>query len=168
MKKYLITLIVFSLIASVSCKDKVDIEKEAVIAANEEERDAFMARDLSRLEAIWIQEPSSRRVFTSSSGPSVLDGWNEIYSNYEGDINNKEMWESSGNVFASFFNYDIQVYGNTALAYHDMQWSGKIEGEEIGWRGKRIVHFVKADGAWKINLIVQMFVTENDKVEELP
>ena len=156
--------------AGVYCQEKLDIEKEkqAVISVNEEERDAYFDRDLSRLEAIWIQEPNSRRVFASSSGPRVLDGWNQIYSNYETDINNAEMWESSEDVFASFSNYDIKIYKNTALIYHDIHWTGKVNGEPIDWNQKRIVHCVKDDGVWKLDLIVQMSVPEKDEVEELP
>ncbi len=38
---------------------------------NEEERDAFFALDITRLEAIWIQESSSKRYFTSENSAIV-------------------------------------------------------------------------------------------------
>ena len=171
MKKYLWILIVPVFLAGSSCQQALDVEeeKEALIAVNEEERDAFFARDLARLEAIWHQESTSRRVFASANAVSVLDGWQNIYSNYAEDINNTEMWDNTEDVFASFSNYDIQVYDKTALAYHDIHWTGKIGGEVNDFQQKRIVHFVKDDGAWKFDLIVQMTVpVEEVEVEDIP
>ena len=164
MKKYLWIFVVPVLFASHSCQETIDIEKEkvAVIAVNEEERDAYLDRDLSRLEATWIQEPSSRRVFTSSR----LDGWKQIRTNYEEDINNTERWESMEDVAASFSNYDVTMYDNTALLYHDIHWTGKRGGEIIDVKQNRIVHFVKEGGAWKIDLIVQLSVPVEKEVLE--
>lgn len=54
---------VFGFLAGLTfAQNKVDIDKEkaAVVAVNEEERDAYFDRDLARLEAIWIPEPTSK------------------------------------------------------------------------------------------------------------
>lgn len=166
MKKYLWMFIVPVMFAGQSCQETIDIEKEkaAVIAVNEEERDAYLDRDLARLEAIWIQEPTSKRVFTSSR----LDGWVQIRANYEEDINNTEWWEKMEDVAASFSNTEMQMYDNTALLYHDIQWTGKIGGEALDVKQNRIVHFVKEDGAWKIDLTVQLSVpAEKEALEEV-
>ncbi|MCK4992120.1 MAG: nuclear transport factor 2 family protein [Bacteroidales bacterium] len=172
MKNYLWTsLIALVFLAGTSCQEKIDIEKEkeAVIAVNEEERDAYFDRDLARLEAIWIQEPTSQRVFTSRNALSVLDGWKQIHANYEEDINNTDRWENYEDLSAPFSNYDVKIHDNTALLYHDIHWTGKSGGEVIDVKQKRIVHFVKEDGAWKFDLTVQLTVpAEKEVVEDTP
>jgi hypothetical protein len=156
MKNHLWILLVSLLFAFQSCQETIDIEKEkkAVIAVNEEERDAYFDRNLARLEAIWVQEATSQRRFISTR----LVGWNQIRENYEEDINSKEKWKEMENVSASFSNYVVNIYDNTALIYHDVQWTGKLFGKTIDNKQERIVHLVKIDGAWKIDLIIQLSV----------
>ncbi len=167
MKKYLWIFIAIAFFASHSCQETIDIEKEkeAVIAVNEEERDSYLDRDLSRLEAVWIQEPTSKRIFTSSR----LDGWKEIRANYEAAINNDDWWENMEDISASFSGYEVNIFDNTALLYHDIHWTGKSEGDLIDMKQKRIVHLVKVDGTWKFDLIVQLSVPEEKVViEDMP
>lgn len=154
MKRYVWMFFVPLLLAVQSCQVKIDLEdeKKALIAVSEEERDAYMDRSLDRLEAIWIQEPTSQRRFASA----WLKGWEEIRADYEEDINDEELWASMEDVSASFVNYTANIYDNTALLYHDIQWSGKFRGEPIDRIHNRIVHLVKKDGAWKIDLIIQI------------
>ena len=152
MKRLLLSLMALAFLGS--CHHTIDIEneKKAVIAVSEEERDAYMDRNLDRLEAIWIQEPTSQRRFASA----WLKGWEEVRANYEEDINDTELWASMDNVSASFVNYNANIYGNTALLYHDIQWTGTFRGEPIDRIQNRIVHLVKKDGTWKIDLIIQI------------
>jgi hypothetical protein len=77
-------LLVFLFNACQTKVETIDIEKEEqdIKAVNEEERDAFFAQDITRLEAIWIQESSSKRYFTSEKSLTLLSGWTEIRNNY--------------------------------------------------------------------------------------
>ena len=59
---------------------------------------------------------------------------------------------------ASFSNYAVNIYDNTALVYHDIHWTGKFQGVRIDEKAYRIVHLVKKDGTWKIDLIIQISV----------
>jgi hypothetical protein len=147
-----------------SCQEAIDIAEEeaAVITVNEEEQDAYFDRDLSRLEAVWVLEPTSRRVFTTLK----LVGWDQIRSNYEEAINNSEWWETTEDISASFSDYRVNMYDNTALIYHDIQWSGKRDGSLIDVKQERIVHLVKKNGSWKIDLIVQLSVPAEEEVRE--
>jgi hypothetical protein len=61
-------------------------------------------------------------------------------------------------VSASFSNYAVNIYDNTALLYHDIHWTGNFQGRRIDDKANRIVHLVKKEGAWKIDLIIQLFV----------
>jgi hypothetical protein len=165
MKKYLLTLFAIVLMAGTSCREKIDIIKEqkALIAVNEEERNAFFDHDLTRLEAIWVQKPTSKRIFTSENTLTILNGWTEIYTNYKESIN-ADWWKDTENFFASFSNYEFNLYDNTALIFHDITWSGKQLGKEVVTKQKRIVHFVKEDGKWKFDFITQLTIP-SEKVE---
>ena len=167
MKKYFLFLVI-PLLACYSCMQTTDIEqeKQALISVNEEERDAYFARDLARLEAIWVQDSTSRRIFTSENDIRVLDGWMQIRSNYEKSINDDEMWENAVDVFATFSNNNVVLHGNSAILYHDIQWSGTYMGEPFDNKQKRVVCFVKEGDSWKINLTVQMNVPEEESAEE--
>ena len=160
-------IFVFALFAGFSCQNTLntEAEKEALIAVNEEERDAYFDRDLSRLEAIWIQGPEARRVFAGTNAILELDGWQEIYSNYEGEINNEEMWDKGKDVWADFSNYDIQVFGKSAVIHHDIHWTGTFDGDPVDTRVKRITTMVRKGAAWKICSIVHMAVPEGNTAE---
>jgi hypothetical protein len=164
MKNFLWPLMIAALGAGNSCQQALNVEKEkeVLIAVNEEERDAYFARDLGRLETIWKQEPASKRIFTSASAITELNGWQEIRANYEEDFNNAEKWDDMKDITASFSHYDIQITGKTALLYHDIHWTGEYRGEALDITQKRIVHFVHEGGSWKFNVTVQMSVPDAD------
>jgi hypothetical protein len=167
MKKFFWLFIVPLLIAGSSCQKTLDPEKEkeVLIALNEEERDAYFAHDLARLENVWKQLPTSRRVFSTASGITELYGWDEIRANYDEDINDAEKWERMADVAASFSNYDVQLAGKTALMYHDIHWTGTYGGGPLDMKQKRIVHCVKQGGAWKFDMTVQMTVPDENVAE---
>jgi hypothetical protein len=51
--------------------------------------------------------------------------------------------------------------------YHDIQWTGKIGDVAIDEKQNRIVHLVKEDGSWKIDLIVQLSVPDGFEDSEI-
>ncbi|GAG92142.1 unnamed protein product [marine sediment metagenome] len=170
MKKYVFTLFALILLAGTSCQEKIDVEKEndAIIAVNEEERNAYLDHDITRLEAIWVQKSTSQRIFTSENALTILNGWTEIYTNYRESIDS-EWWKDTEDLFASFSNYEINLYDNTALVYHDIKWTGKYLGEEMDFKQKRVIHFVKVEGTWKFDFTAQLEIpAEKEEIEEEP
>ncbi len=170
MKKNLLTLFALILLVGTSCQEKIDIEKEkeAIIAVNEEERNAFFDHDITRLEAIWVQEPTSQRIFTSENTLTILNGWTEISTNYRESMD-ADWWNDYEDLMAYFSNYEINVYDNTALVYHDIKGTGKYLGEETEMNQKRVLHFVKIDGTWKIDFTVQLQIpVEKEEIEGEP
>ena len=81
MKRILLALFAFSLLAVVCCQDESGIEKEkkAIIAVIEAEKAAYFTQDLAGLDASWVQDPSSRKLFLTPHGITELTGWNEIH-----------------------------------------------------------------------------------------
>jgi len=154
------SLLLFTCIFN-GCQPQVDIEaaEKAVIAVNEEERDAFFAKDIIRLAEVWVQEPSSRRYFPSGKSLRVLNGWTEIKADYEEDFE-AEWWDDYKDVKADFLNYVVSVNANSAVVYHDIHWTGMYLEEPFETNQNRIVYLVNHDDTWKISLIVQMTVPE--------
>ena len=164
MKKYLFILIAFSLMTVVSCQNKIDNEKEkeAIIAVIEEERAAFFDLNIDRIEATWKQESTSRKIFMSAGGFSELNGWTEIYNNNK-ELTNEEFWKDRVDADGQYLNYDINVYGNTALVFHDAKFTGKYLGEEYYREQKRILHMVKVEGEWKLDLMAMYGIPEEEE-----
>lgn len=157
MKKYLHSLIAVCLLAGISCQQETDIEKEkeAIIAVIEEEWDAWFKFDIDRLNAIWYQGASSRKIDVCKyCGTNEFIGWDDISKeNKRMVIPTPEKIENRKKLTAQFTNYDINVFGNTALAYHESTWSGLRSGEPFHFEEHRILHFQKIDGEWKIDLL---------------
>ena len=166
MKKILLALFVCSLLAVVCCQDESGIEKEkkAIIAVIEAEKSAYYNQDLSGLDESWIQESSSRKLFLTSHGITELTGWKEIHQN------NIEAIERDWNEHletVQYSNYSIEVYGTTALVYHDSEH--KITDHEEGsiLNMKRILHLVKIDDEWKIDLMAMYFMPHIPRGQEI-
>jgi hypothetical protein len=151
-----------------SCQPQVDIEaaKKAIIAVNEEERDAYFDKDISKLGDIWLQDSGSKRYFTSEKSLTVLNGWTEIEANYQENF--EAGWlDDYEDVKADFLNYEITISGNSAMVYHDIHWTGMHLNEPFEVNQKRILNMVNQDGTWKICLTAQMTVpVEKPDIEE--
>jgi len=157
MKKFLLALFAFSLLAVVCCQDESGIEKEkkSIIAVIEAEKSAYYNQDLSGLDESWVQESSSRKLFLTSHGITELTGWKEIHQN------NTEAIERDWNEHVEtvqYSNYSIEVYGTTALVYHNSEHKITDHAEESILNMKRILHLVKIDDEWKIDLMAMYFM----------
>jgi ketosteroid isomerase-like protein len=169
MKRYFwIVLLVPVLSAfTTQCATNFEQAKELVIAVNEEERDAYFARDLDRLEAIWITDESAHRMFSGNQRLLEFNGWEEIFSNYSEDINNDEMWEAAEDLRADFSNYEVLVSGDLATIHHDIHWTGTYGEEEVDSHAKRVVSLLRDQGRWKILETIHIAVPDSDFSENL-
>jgi len=81
MKTTIKILVVFLLIVSYSCKEKIDIEKEkdAVMAVIMEETAAYYANDFDRWSAVHVQDSTLFTTGASRSGFGCMAGW-QAYS----------------------------------------------------------------------------------------
>ena len=157
MKKLLFALVAFSLLAGVCCQDESGIEKEkkAIKAVIEEEKAAYYAQDLSRLDDSWIQESSSRKLFLSPNGITELDGWAKIHQN---NVEATEIKWNEPMEPARYSNYTINFYGNTALVLLDSNHNIKNQDEASTLKMRRILHMLKVDGDWKIDFMAMYFL----------
>ena len=87
---------------------------------------------------------------------TVLKGWSDIYSNYKEGAGS----ESFKDLKVTFTNYQINIYENTALIYHDIDWSGKYNREDFSMKQKRVGHLVKKGGKWKFDFLSMMTIPD--------
>jgi hypothetical protein len=63
-------------------------------------------------------------------------------------------------------NFDINVYGNTALVFHDTQWSAKYHGTPVYVDQTKILHLVKVEGKWKLDLMAIYQIPEDEDPDD--
>lgn len=156
---------VFTLLTGMlSCSTSVnlEVEKEAIKAVIEEEKDGYLARDLERIRNTWTQDTASRKFCFSEKGMTYLNGW-EMIDNDHITCSESEMWDNVEDLSVVFSDYEFNIYGNTALVFLKSSWSGISYGRELNTVQKRILHLVKADGVWKLDLMAIIAVTDENE-----
>jgi ketosteroid isomerase-like protein len=166
MKKFLLALFAFSLLAVVCCQDESGIEKDkkAIVAVIEAEKTAYYTQDLAGLDASWVQDASSQKLFLTSHGITELKGWDEIHQNHI------EAIESDWNEHVEtvqYSDFSINVYGSTALVMHNSEHQITDHGAESILNMRRILHLVKIEDDWKIDMMAMYFMPHIPKGQEI-
>ncbi|MEN8118142.1 MAG: hypothetical protein ABFS16_14250 [Bacteroidota bacterium] len=139
-------LIIFSLML-LSCRGEKQIEKEkvAIIKAIEEVTNAYNARELGRIDSIYVHDEVTTRLNAGSYGYVYRKGWDEIAKVY------KETFAEHPLAITNKYekkNFIIRVYGKSAWSIHDeiiYDSENEYQYHQIG------VHFLeKIKGEWKI------------------
>lgn len=166
MKKYFLALLACSLLAVVCCQDESGIEKEkkAIVAVIEAEKVAYYAQDLAGLDDPWIKESSSRKMFLTTHGITEIVGWDDIHQH---NIEAVERDWSEHVETVLYSDYSISIYGSTALVLHDSEHQITDHGNESILNMRRIIHLVKIDEEWKIDLMSMYFMPHNPLGQEI-
>jgi hypothetical protein len=156
MKKLFLPLILLALLAGISCQENIDIEKEkeAIKAVIEEARAAYLAGDLSRIQALWVQDENSRMVYMDDDGYVEYVGWDEIANS----VMDLKHWDEFENYDNKDSNLVINVYENTALALYHNVWSG-VDKEEEAEDILLVIVLVNLEDKWdecKIDVIAAL------------
>ena len=162
MKMNFIALFAFIFFTGTSCQEKIDIEKEkeAIIAAIENETNSHLARNIDQHSKSFLQDASLVMLFAGKEGYEYSDGWENISSEY------KEYYEGSPSPSTDkyqFTNYKIKVYKESAWAVYD-EIQHNSEGEFLG-KNNSVRILEKVDGEWKIVYLSFVISTSYDKVE---
>ena len=147
MKKEILVLLVFVLLAGTSCHKKSDIEKEkkAIIAVIENETRSYFDKNFEQQSKSFLQDESLIVLVAKKSGYGYAVGWDQIRENYM--INYRKQPEPLTDSIKNT-DYKIKVYEKTAWAVYDENVYNS-EGEFI--RKVINVRFLeKINDAWKI------------------
>lgn len=163
MKKLLITLLVIGLAAPYTCIAQVNpkAEKEAIKSVINAEKEAYVDQDLKKIDGVWLQDTTSRKIYTGENGFWEIKGWAALHNENKTNVA-EERADISGIDF-KFTNFDIVLYDNTAMVYHDANVTGTYKEEEVDIMQKRILHMVKEDGNWKIDLMFMYTMPGEDE-----
>lgn len=166
MKKILLALCTCTLLAVVCCQDESGIEKEkkAIKAVIEAEKLAYYTQDLAGMDKAWVQDPSSRKMFLTSHGITEIIGWDDIHQNHIEAI--ERDWDEHIET-VKYTNYSINIYGNTAMVLHDSEHQITDHGNESILNMRRILHLVKVNEEWKIDLMSMYFMPHNPLIDEI-
>ena len=147
MKKNVFTLFALILLVGTSCQEIIDIEaeKKAIIAVLEEESDAVVNMDYTRLSETWLQDESAIYYYSGKANYSYRYGFEEI-----GTLLREEIENSPEPFFSKMekTNYKIKVYNKCAWAVYD-ETNYNPEGEVLV---KLLITKIleKIDGEWRI------------------
>ncbi len=165
MKKsaFVILSMMILFITFLSCKPKVDIEKEkeAIKTVFEQEKTAFFNQDYIALSEIWVKEPSSVKIFMLESGQIKYEGWENIDESLK-----KETEDTTWNrklVKANFLNYKIDVMDKSAWVLCDTHWEGIFRGDTMSLDQSRICILKKVDDKWKFALMAIYNIPKEQK-----
>ncbi len=146
-----IYVILYVIICLSSCEQKVDIaaEEASIIAVNEKQMAAFVARDYAGEAEVWVQEPYI--VHYHAAAPDI--GWQTIGSNYQTSFDPEA---DPGRVYHAMTasNFDIRLNGNIAFVFYDQHEEFTEEGERITYDHRELKYFEKKDGQWKIIVVI--------------
>jgi len=146
MKNMLLFLFSIVLIfTSCQTKRKVEKQKEAIIHVIEESTNAYKAREIGRLDSIYLHDETTTRLNAGKYNFVYRKGWEEIKAAY------KEMFEANPLAITTKYekkDFTIKVYKRSAYAFHDEV----IYDSEYEYQHHQIgVHFLeKVKGEWKI------------------
>jgi len=140
------SIVIFSLVI-ISCQNEIRIEKEkkAIIHVIEESTNAYKAREIGRLDSIYLHCEATTRLNAGKYDFNYRRGWDEIEAAY------KEMFAANPMAITTKYekkDFVIKVYRKSAIAFHDeiiYDSENEYQHHQIG------VHFLeKVKGKWKI------------------
>jgi len=147
MKKNISKLLVLFIIIFVSCKNRIDTEKEknAIITVIENETNSHFAKDFDQQSKSFLQDESLIVLVSGKDGYVYAVGWNQISKSIQQNI------EKNPNPITGKFensDYKIKVYDKSAWAVYDENVYD-TEGEFV----RKVINvrvLEKIDNEWKI------------------
>jgi hypothetical protein len=147
MKNNTLIILFFTMILTISCKEKVDYEKEktAIIQVLEAETEAFFDKDIDRLASYHIQDESNIRLTATKSGYTYDVGWDKIESFF---LDYFENVMGPGEYYEVKKNYKIKIYDESAWAAYDNFYYNSDD--ELLSTSIHTQILEKVNGEWKI------------------
>jgi hypothetical protein len=162
MKRQYLLLLATAMLLGFSCTPGIDLEKEkaAIKAVIEEETDAFYARDLDRMNAVYPDDGDATHINVNDWGYNISTNWDGGSGFTEFFTNNPDPEENN----EKKTNWRIRVYPGAAWASYDNE-NYNEDGELIN-SSKHDQFLEKQDGEWKIVYMSILRTTGFDNAEK--
>jgi len=142
---FILFIAIIFISSSCQTERKKEKEKSAIIAVIEESTNAYKAREISRLDSIYLHDSFTTRLNAGRYDFSFRKGWEEIGNAY------REMFANNPMPITTKYekkNYEIRLFRKSAWCVHDeiiYDSENEYQHHQIG------VHFLeKVKGEWKI------------------
>lgn len=145
--------LVTSVVASRAAAVDAQKEKAAITAVLEEEKNAYLALDDARLAAVWIQQPSSMKLYVARGIETRFDGWDAIKAHDQENLKREQASASTHRSRFELSNHRITLQGDSAWLTCDARWEGVAEGSPASSTQSRVYVLQKENGGWKIALM---------------
>ncbi len=151
MKKLIFAFALVLLTGVAFGQTKIDIEKEKqeIMAVIQGEGNAHAEHDLEGLQKAYIKDSLTVRVHTREKNYSILEGWDQVNSLFEGWL--KMDMSKYQNIVHSKDNVIIKVLDNNAWVICDNVWKFEVNGEPVEDSEIQITFLEKIDKEWKIS-----------------
>lgn len=133
--------------------DDIQKENDAIKAVIEEEKAAYLALDDARMAAVWIQQPSSLKLFVFEGKETRVDGYAAIAAGTRKELDAERALESASRSRFEFSNYRITRQGDSAWVVMNAKWDGVFKGTPSSSMQSRAYVLQKENGHWKITLM---------------
>ena len=145
----ILTLFTAISVSLVSCNQTIDTEKEkaAIIAALQEEGDAFSTGDMNRIAGAHTANALDTRLGFDGNDVQLYKGWDEIKALYEEYLKGRPADASTKN---SKENAIIKINNSSAWVVCDNIWKWTAEGKDASFSNVQVAFLEKQDGKWKI------------------
>lgn len=153
MKNTIGILVLLSLF-TISCGDKVDVEKdkEAIIKVIEDETAAYYEQDFDRLSKTYVQDETNVRLTAYKSHYYHLNGWQAVGDSLKSSIDKwtEDEWGKFKNFECKKSNYKIKVYPKSAWAIFDEVTQFEYDSTVHEYPSVQVRFLEKNKGKWEI------------------
>ena len=153
MKTKLFFLMTLAIWVFAACEEKIDIAKEeaAIKAVFEADKTAYLNQDAAAMAEFWVHEPSSKKIFQSATGESVISGWENINASQQKEVDDAS-WDRK-QVTCTFSDFEIDIMDESAWITSKTNWKGTMNDKPFEVNQSRIVVMKQLDGNWKFAMM---------------
>jgi len=165
MKKITLASLGLIIVLSLSCSEKLDVEKEqaAIKKVIIEETTAFDNQDYEGIINTLVHDSLLIRLSTGKVEHAEVSGWENMAPWYK-DFTEAELSDYS--VKRERSNWRIKVYQNSAWAVYDQVTRFTYKGIADDRTTREIRFLEKVDGEWKI-VMLQVIYVSSYEVDEI-
>lgn len=128
-------------------------EDSAIIAVIEEEKQAFLALDASRISATWLRSPSSAKIYVFDGKEMRFDGSAVIENHDLENLANERALPPQRRSQFTFTDFRVTQQGESAWVTCHAKWSGYSADTPLSGKQARIYVLQWSEGRWMIALM---------------
>jgi len=131
-----------------------------VLNAIEEEKNAYLARDDHRMADIWIQQPTSMKIYVYEGKQTRIEGFDAIRRHDQENLQKERA--GTNRLQFSFSDSRVTLQGDSAWVVLTARFDGVANGSPVAGTQSRVYILRQEYGRWKIALL-EIAVLSNEQ-----